>query len=59
MRERVREALQERSSRIRDSKQTHIVLGFDSAPQLSEKVSTSFVTLTASECVCCVCVLDG
>ena len=39
-RERVREAVMERSSRIRDSKQTHIVLGFDSAPKLSEKVRT-------------------
>jgi hypothetical protein len=38
-RERVREAFQERNSRIRDSKQTHIVLGFDSVPKLSEKMA--------------------
>lgn len=31
----------ERVSRIKDSKQTHIVLGSDSVPTLSEKVSES------------------
>ncbi|CAI8041472.1 Putative calmodulin-like protein 2 [Geodia barretti] len=38
-RERVREARQERNSRIRDSKLTHIVLGFNSVPKLSEKMA--------------------
>ena len=35
----MREAQTERNSRIKDSKQTHIVLGSDSVPKLSEKVS--------------------
>lgn len=39
--ERSRAALDERSSRIKDNKQTHLVLGFDLTPPLSEKV-TSF-----------------
>ena len=37
--ERMEAAQSERDSRIKDSKHTHIVLGFHSTPRLSEKVS--------------------
>ena len=39
--ERTRAAMDERSSRIKDNKQTHLVLGFDQTPPLSEKVTSS------------------
>ena len=42
-----RAALEERTSRIKDNKHTHFILGFDCSPSLSEKV-----------CVC-VCVCGG
>ena len=52
----MREALEERNSRISDSKQTHIVLGFHSVPKLSEKVSRNSPLHLSRLCLCyCVC----
>ena len=60
MRGRIRAAQTERTSRIRDNKQTHLVLGFDSLPPLSEKASNRPTPLkyTCHTELCCVCVFQ-
>lgn len=59
--EQMRAAQTERKSRIEDNKHTHLVLGFDSTPPLSEKVSSAINTYMYRKKFngVCVCVLDG
>ena len=59
-----RAALEERTSRIKDSKHTHFILGFDRLPPLSEKGCVCVcvcVCMCVNACMCvnvcmCVCV---
>ena len=57
--EQMRAAQTERKSRIEDNKHTHLVLGFDSTPPLSEKVSSAINTYMYTQWCVYVCVLDG